>query len=192
MTTATLGNRLWKWSAIAGLLGIIFTTSGLVYFSRPPSLPDVLHCGSTPDEARSLGCVYSLVDVRWVPAPCYDAEMDNEFISHGWTRWYDRNATREMTLDIAKQGETEYWVTMEYHIVHCQYTFRQLRRRYWDAARQVRYISSSNYLTEDEHFFHCLEYMDPRIPQDPDLVITLSEVGFGTCQVPQLKADRLM
>ncbi|KAK1996439.1 hypothetical protein LX36DRAFT_554631, partial [Colletotrichum falcatum] len=146
----------------------------------------LLHCGNSSTEARSLGCVYSLVDVRWVPGPCYDKEMDDKFNSLPWHYYADKNGSREITQELAKTGDVQFWVTMEYHIVHCEFTMKQLRRRYIEAAKSTpqKVVPSSTYITEEEHFDHCVEYMNPRAIIDADELITLSEVDFGTCQVP--------
>lgn len=168
------------------LAALAISIIAIVHFGSAPPSHKLLHCGNSPTEARANGCVYSLVDVRWVPGQCYDKKMDDEFNSLPWHYFADKNGTREITQELAKQGDTEFWVTMEYHITHCEFTMRQLRRRYLEAARRSpqEVVASNTYMTEEEHFEHCVEYMNPRKIIEADLIVTFSKMDFGTCQVP--------
>ncbi|KAK1996438.1 hypothetical protein LX36DRAFT_553250, partial [Colletotrichum falcatum] len=111
-------------------------------------------CGSSPIEARSNGCVFSLMDGHWIPEMCYDRELDLEWSKKGWRFWEDKEGKRELTQETVWSGVlSSFWVTTDYHRGHCQKGLEQMGKRYMDGKPPPSYIF------EAFHFPHCLGLM---------------------------------
>ncbi|KAK2020700.1 hypothetical protein LX32DRAFT_493430, partial [Colletotrichum zoysiae] len=109
-------------------------------------------CGSSPQEARSRGCEFSMMDGRWLPSLCYDKALDTSWMQRGWKYYEDSNGTKELTQQLIKTGDlSNFWVTTDYHRGHCQMGMDQLANRYMEGTPVPSYI------VEGEHVTHCLE-----------------------------------
>lgn len=89
------------------------------------------HCGNSSAEARSLGCVFDLSLVGWVPEPCFDAELNQRFMDWGWRFFEDQNGTIEASLEriIESAGTREpFWAQHGYHITHCELAWERMHR----------------------------------------------------------------
>lgn len=51
-----------------------------------------LDCGSTPDEARSLGCFFDQLSFAWQVPECYDEETMTEFLAASEWQYFDDEA----------------------------------------------------------------------------------------------------
>jgi hypothetical protein len=59
-----------------------------------------LTCGNTVEEARSLECVFDVLVFIWMPAECYDAEMDLKYRrSVHWHGYANPNGTQQLSLE---------------------------------------------------------------------------------------------
>jgi hypothetical protein len=175
-------NRNWfpprKFWGIIGLSSIIAIVLIIaVSFLRPNGLKFTKnHCGSSPDEARALGCHYELIGLRWVPDSCYDAELDEEFGNHGWPYFLDKNATKEVSKDVVKRGnEPVIFITWEQHLTHCAYSMRMLYRRYKE--HRIDHTIPS-YIRDEDHFNHCLGVLNHNpatmLPTDINTEVTVA------------------
>jgi hypothetical protein len=89
------------------------------------------HCGNSPVEALQNDCVYDFIAGAFVPNACFDAELEDEFLKlKDWHFYGDENAQQELSIESIKlNGGTEpMFVSVEYHWIHCTYTWRKLHR----------------------------------------------------------------
>lgn len=88
-----------------------------------------LHCGTTPAEARALGCKFDIMSFAWTPPSCYDHARSQSFLStHGpWTFYLDHNATIPLSTEDLSNHEV-IWTEHGYHVVHCLYAWERLHR----------------------------------------------------------------
>lgn len=109
------------WSHLSRYLtvrNIILSSLGFTVFllvakwSTSPSLPSRLdlplrQCGSTPEEARSLGCRFEMHNFAWVPPACYDEELSSEWNSfQDWGFSRSKNDGNDTDPDFIAQCRT--------------------------------------------------------------------------------------
>ena len=125
--------------------------------SHLDSASSSLSCGSTISEALSRGCVFDVMSFLWVPTPCYDAELTNEFLAardwHFYSKYHGNSTNGELTIDQVKSGEYDAFVPWEYHLVHCTFQWRKMHRA---LAKQGPLDS---YLANYNHTLHCEEML---------------------------------
>lgn len=136
------------------------------------------HCGSTIAEAKSLGCKFDLLSAAWVPPPCIDTELTEQFRREkDWKYYLDREGTMELPeseLEFREGGvEGEFWATLEWHQVHCGYEWRKMHRALEVGGR----VESA--LGEYHHTVHCGKVFKDRSPLDK--LETKITVEFLTC-----------
>ena len=90
----------------------------------PPE--DILACGSIPSEARSLGCIFDVMDFSWTPMPCFNASLSRIYfdfaISKGLQFWNDSAMTTLLSNEEVHYGVHEYLFTTQlFHNIHCEY-----------------------------------------------------------------------
>ena len=121
----------------------------------------VLDCGGNMETALAKGCRYDTMIPAWVPAPCFNESMYNEFIAkaEGNWRWYrDRAGTRETSLSLVETGRYLYLFTShKYHFQHCIYTWRKQI-----AALEAGGAWIEDYFMDPEHGDHCTRVMTSR------------------------------
>ncbi|KAH8598647.1 hypothetical protein B0O99DRAFT_615592 [Bisporella sp. PMI_857] len=112
------------------------------------------HCGNTSEEAVSNNCILDFIAGAWVPRECYDAELEEEFLKLRDWHWYADEAGRhEISKDIIKQngGSNPIFVSIEYHWVHCAYTWKKLHRS------RIRHTPIDTHISKYEHTVHCAD-----------------------------------
>lgn len=120
-------------------------------------------CGTSDQEAVSVGCMYDHIAVDWLPPFCRDQELVDEFDCSGpnldgsWSYYSldDKGLfSRINASDIdsyARRG-LDYWSTVEWHIAHCLFTWRKQFRK--DFRREA--IEPWN--MKEAHVVHCTAY----------------------------------
>ncbi|EKG09351.1 hypothetical protein MPH_13617 [Macrophomina phaseolina MS6] len=120
------------------LLTVLTSMAATSLFWRQQLLPRHLHakdvpitpkhCGNTPAEARARGCRFEVHDMAWVPAACYDAELeDNTDAFAVWaadsegSRFYDKAEVMQGTLPYV-------FVPTKHHYAHCSLTWKKYQR----------------------------------------------------------------
>jgi hypothetical protein len=69
-----------KMSSGALTLTISFLLTAHAYLVSPLAvLVDILHCGSTQDEAKELDCCFDMFSYAWYPKPYWDKELHDEY-----------------------------------------------------------------------------------------------------------------
>jgi hypothetical protein len=110
------------------------------------------HCGNSAQEALQNNCVLDFIAGAWVPRECYDAELEAEFLQLKNWRWYaDNDGEHELSIESIRQngGPNPIFVTLEYHWVHCSYTWRKLHRS------RIFQTPIDTHIGEYEHTAHC-------------------------------------
>lgn len=69
------------YTSLSVLATFLFASTHAYLVSRPVAPDNVLDCGSTPDEAKDLGCHFDLFSYSWYPAPCYNGELHETFLA---------------------------------------------------------------------------------------------------------------
>ncbi|KAK0663416.1 hypothetical protein QBC41DRAFT_284629 [Cercophora samala] len=119
-------------------------------------------CGSSIDEALSLGCVYDTLATAWMPPHCRDPDLTAEFDLHGlnpdgsWPYFADKEGTVPLSIsDVAALGGTQrtFWATRRWHLVHCLFYWQKYwRMRHTGAVMEERYDRL-------DHVRHCMRLL---------------------------------
>jgi hypothetical protein len=115
-----------------------------------------LHCGSTPDEARALGCVFDVMSFAWTPPACYDHSLSQQFLAEQgpWTFYLDHNATQPLVFEELSDYNI-VWTEHSYHVVHCLYAWRRIHQAYLaDTLLLPAELGSINHTT------HCVGLLE--------------------------------
>ena len=99
------------------------TTRNISSHIRPEN---ILDCGSTPDEARSFGCIFDVMDFSWTPTPCFNTTLSQIYFdfanSKGLQFWNDSAMTKVLSNAHVQRGMHEYLFTTQlFHNIHCEY-----------------------------------------------------------------------
>jgi hypothetical protein len=95
--------------------------------------------------------------------------------------WTNASAVETIPAEVVAKGETEPYVTWEYHVVHCTYMWLQMHRAYGERG----YIDV--HLDGWEHTRHCQEVaLETGI--DSSEVNTKGELSFPECRSIKLGA----
>jgi hypothetical protein len=121
------------------------------------SNPGVVACGSSPAEARSMGCIFDVMSFAWTPPQCYDHEVSQMYLQRNgpWIFYLDHNATQPLEFDTLSDYEI-VWTEHSYHIVHCLYA--------WERGHLAMNIGKGTFLPGEmgsiNHTRHCVDLLD--------------------------------
>lgn len=138
-------------------------------------------CGTTADDARTKGCVFAPGLAAWVPPSCYDAELEEEFITkYSSVNWYygegrEPDLTRRIPSIEALSNVTNYaFTTWGYHKAHCTHTWKLSHRAIengWMVRGKIR---------DYHHPVHCEKILlDTSVPDEK--VWTAVSIDFPEC-----------
>ncbi|KAE9376384.1 hypothetical protein N431DRAFT_311393, partial [Stipitochalara longipes BDJ] len=125
----------------------------------PPEPSPWKHCGNSTSSALENDCILDFIAGAWVPKPCYDSELEAEFLQLKQWKWYtDADGSRSLSLDSMKNGGgyNPIFVSLDYHWIHCAYTWRKLHR----SVISGRPIDT--HIGEYEHTKHCADGLAAR------------------------------
>lgn len=113
----------------------------------------IFHCGDSPAEAIARGCNFDIMSFAWLPAPCFDRDLMEEFLGlRQWTWYTDKDGqTVANEVDIREGQYNEIFVSWEYHLVHCTYMWRKMHR----ALLQGGLEAVDGYIGSLHHTEHC-------------------------------------
>lgn len=135
-------------------LAIFFPIANILH-TPPPykiSTSSTEHCGTSRDEARSLGCHFDPMSFSWLPASCYDADLTAEFLSlKDWEWFTDSDGSPASRDTVLEGGYDELFVSWEYHLLHCTYAWRKMHRALLDGRPMDDYIAKYTHTTHCEH-----------------------------------------
>lgn len=121
-------------------------------------------CGTSGQEAVSLGCVYDHIAVDWLPLDCTDAELVKEFDVAGpdedgsWP-YYESDPSKPFRrvngskIDSYALAGRDYWATIEWHVAHCLFSWRKQVRK------EFRRGSIEPWNMKESHVEHCSDYI---------------------------------
>jgi hypothetical protein len=137
-------------TAFISLAAIIFAVQSVRSRSFSSRANALLTCGGlTPDE-RASRCRFDMMSLSWLPPPCYDSELSEEFASLRQWRYYSDNEGREeIPVEQVQKGLQDVYVPYEHHLHHCSYMWRKLHR----AA--IRGGPIDGYIADTRHTVHC-------------------------------------
>lgn len=108
-----------------------------------------------PEGARARGCIFDPIQTGWMPGPCVDMELTNEFIAtHEW-KWFDDEAlTKPNTQEAVLRGygSASAFTVDDYHFRHCEYILKQLIKNHVTQAPAVGFKG-----LDKEHLEHCVD-----------------------------------
>ncbi|CZR68287.1 uncharacterized protein PAC_18186 [Phialocephala subalpina] len=110
-------------------------------------------CGSSPAEAKALGCTFDIISFCWLPTRCYDAELSHTFDELVQWEWYiDHNKTQPVSKSEALTGELDgLYVSWEYHVQHCVYMWEKMHRALMGEGKRA----VDGYIGVYAHTQHC-------------------------------------
>ena len=143
--------------------------------SVDPALPQILHCGETPEEARRLGCVFQIWSYSWVPAACHDPTLSDEFLALRDWEYYNgpMGQGSQMNLSDILTGNYDSYGTWGQHFYHCAFTWQN-----WAKIQTGSGIRPTNHGILYDHVVHCRDVVGIRADERPwyevDTKLTLS------------------
>ena len=136
------------------------------------TLVPALECGNSPSEALSRGCSFDVMSFAWLPAPCFDKELMQDFLSlRNWV-WYRDESGNEPAADpmaVASGQYDQLFVTQEYHMYHCTYMWRKMHRAVQRALPLDGYIGSMG------HTEHCENMLVHQAPLNSTNTVIMSK-----------------
>jgi hypothetical protein len=113
-------------------------------------------CGSSPEEARTSGCIHNPMLRAWVPPECYfnETQSPDPYLDRVW--FFDSNLTKPIT-DIPGLQAGNYTLiwTQFFHEEHCLWLWKNL---VWAVGEKKPLIDSLTY--ESTHAKHCAASTD--------------------------------
>ena len=164
---------------------IFFSFQSEVIWNITPSTI-TLNCGNSTAEARALGCVFDPLVNLWVPAPCIDNELNEDYKRRvDWRGFDDPEGKKELDLEAMSErvDPFHYYTTIREHAVHCAYVWRKQHQGYLKGGMYLDGNSAS--LQHTKHCADMLIYTADLRPGDLGNVTTETTVGFSTCVVPR-------
>ncbi|KAH8777673.1 hypothetical protein F5883DRAFT_639731 [Diaporthe sp. PMI_573] len=137
------------------------------------------NCGSSPREARDLGCKFDLVLYSWVPEPCYDHEIQVAYRERESEWWRERGGVggEKISQDRAALGiEEAMWLSWDYHDYHCQFIWKMMTRILRNTSMGV-----PGRLLEYHHTDHCIEVLKGIDPGPKEDISTKVSLNYSTC-----------
>jgi hypothetical protein len=118
-------------------LSIVYVWSTSIQFRiQAQNRPRITHCGSTPAEARALGCKFEVHNFAWVPPDCFDDQLAAEWDADpSWA--FSRNMTAQpnisppdlYTREEGESGDLQHAIVpWRQHVAHCAFIMRKYQR----------------------------------------------------------------
>ncbi len=137
-------------------------------------------CGASPREARAGGCHFDLISFSWLPEPCYDSELAQDFDNlREWKWWFDENNTVPASHQLAMTGEYSLFVEWDYHLWHCTFMWRKMHR----ALSRSGQMAIDSYMGSYNHTLHCEEMLLRYREIELNSVNTVIRVKYPDCNV---------
>ncbi|KAL2060129.1 hypothetical protein VTL71DRAFT_9951 [Oculimacula yallundae] len=153
---------------IFGMIAISFTVSNTSITRKQQTsssvVPDqILECGRSAEEAHARGCVFDIMNYAWIPAPCYNKTLSDQYweglVENGIEFWKDSSKSEVLPYQEILAARHEYsYTSWLLHLKHCQYLIH----------RQLQCLTFGtpvdNVSRNLSHAEHCLE--EVRRPSD--------------------------
>ncbi|KZZ91744.1 hypothetical protein AAL_06498 [Moelleriella libera RCEF 2490] len=107
-------------------------------------------CGSSPAEARKLGCSFDGLSFAWQVPECYDQTTVEEFLeADDWQYYEDEAGTAHVPHHLLSEDEGPVHVSARFHAVHCLFLRRQMVRLLQRGAPMDTHLGTY------KHTVHC-------------------------------------
>lgn len=120
----------------------------------------IYSCGNNTEEALSLGCVFDMSAIGWLPPQCQDKMLLDRYNTYGFRYYEDEARTTEVSLDRFASTATViepremFWPTPGFHENHCSLTWERLHRAAQAGKRTLKHV------LQFEHTRHCGELLE--------------------------------
>ncbi|KAH7139074.1 hypothetical protein B0J11DRAFT_516017 [Dendryphion nanum] len=114
-------------------------------------------CGTNPEEAKSLGCIFDPMNWHWTRPECFYEKGSEYAQAKGpWTYYRDSNFTEQLVLPDAHAMSTVRVMYTEHswHLQHCVYALKSLHR----AAMMDKWIPEE--AASWPHSLHCMKVFE--------------------------------
>jgi hypothetical protein len=117
----------------------------------------IVACGSSPAEAKAMGCVFDVMSFAWTPPQCYDHATSQQYLDRNgpWIFYLDHNATQPLEFEDLSDHEI-VWTEHSYHIVHCLYA--------WERGHMAMNMGKGTMIPGEmgsiNHTRHCVDLLD--------------------------------
>jgi hypothetical protein len=135
-------------------------------------------CGSTPAEARELGCIYDVMMQDWTPIECYDGVLTEKYLAkNNWTWWADSGAERAMSDEEMALGEhSVVYVAQDYHVKHCIFAWEKFVRAFRTQSPLITELISY------DHVIHCRDHtILPALDSTKHIRGVVAPTGYTHC-----------
>ncbi|KAL2062924.1 hypothetical protein VTL71DRAFT_5996 [Oculimacula yallundae] len=138
----------------------------------------LIHCGNSTAEAKALDCRYDILLNHWVPSPCWEGDMVEEYQDDdSWTAYHDMNLTQPVKTVEEMADMDHYWTSNRDHINHCAMMWK---KQFWAMFDDRGVIDSL--MASPGHTDHCAQYlMDATLKNFT--TPTKVYVGFAGCWI---------
>jgi hypothetical protein len=183
---ATLSSLLWLvvWGFLDLKLNSDLSHSRFSPVATPTS---TTNCGSSYAEATANNCSFQLWSYSWVPADCFDNELNDEFLAlraeEDWHYYSSRSPPVQVSLESVLTGtRNDLWSTWGQHFWHCAYYQRKFFRIVdQHHGERTATLKMTNRDLDEHHAKHCQEWLaNPRAAPWDEVRINLT-VGYHSC-----------
>lgn len=147
-------------------------------YGMPISGYKFMKCGTSVEEARSLGCFYDIQTNHWTPGACLDTDAVKEYQSdESWYGYAYENRTSLLNSEV--MGELpHYFTSARDHINHCAMLWRRQYRAFTEGHTNIDSITM-----DPEHTSHCAQYLVDMTDRGEDFreEAIRVDVGFAGC-----------
>ena len=167
--------------AFSGLVSI----SNHILLSLRPKPSASCSCGKSVAEAIARGCKLDPSAPAWLPEHCRDDDLIEEWNRSGpgpggsWPYYTDRYGNVTLTLEelgrLADAPVPIFYMTQEWHIMHCVFYWRKLQIAY-----KTKGLTIEEKYDNDGHIMHCVGALKDRAPLDE--VNTLARVVLDSAE----------
>ena len=148
--------------------------------------PELRTCGNSSSEAEALGCRFQLWSYAWVPEPCFDPVLEEDWIEMqpqpsptGWQYFEDFNGTRVVDVDVVLRGRSErLYTTWGQHLWHCAFTWRKVLRNLNGSG-----VKLTERDLQYDHTAHCSDMAVMGSDWSFDMINDMLVLGFLECRV---------
>lgn len=136
----------------------------------------LITCGNTTQEARERGCTYDILLNHWVPAPCADPDMLEEYKDDGsWGGFADEGLTQRLTVEEMSERDF-YYTSIRDHVNHCAIMWRKQYFAFFEERAAIDSVVAG-----ERHTEHCTQYLMDA-PDNKDMTMpTKTYRSFAGC-----------
>ena len=136
-------------------------------------------CGHTPEEARARNCHFDVILYSWIPEPCFNQEIQDEYVSRNESAWYRERGGKggQVSKEVVAAGNEQLlWIDWASHMNHCKFLWKLTTVLLLDSSMGV-----PGTILAPEHIEHCINVLtgDEYVPMDS--VTTRLMLDYSTC-----------